>query len=145
MKVYDNGSFSFATGTSNSRTDVQTDISLNVNPAGLCLSKKVKVKTQQKGPRGMTTSSLDCTEMTDEYQSPNLPGCKDKTVSSQTFNEQQPSSLISSEQPTSEPNESGRKPCSSEMTYVSSICIINSNTNIMILFTFPQKSPCQAR
>lgn len=60
----------------------------------------------------MAISSPGCIEMFDKDQTPNTPVWMDNSVSSQTLlNEQLPSSLMSSDQPTAEAYESGRKPC----------------------------------
>lgn len=49
--------------------------------------------------------------MSDKDQTPKTSDCKDNTVLSQPSSyEQQPSSLMSSEQSTAQPHQSGRKP-----------------------------------
>lgn len=95
------------TGNSRSKTDVEANIDLKAR----LLSKEKEIETQHTEQRSMATP-LDCIEMSDKDQTPNTPDCMDKTVLSQTLlNEQLPSSLMTSEQPTAEANESGRKPC----------------------------------
>lgn len=98
------------TDTSNLKADVQGNISTDIKPAALSFSDEVKGETQRKGQRITASSSPDCTEMSDKDQTPNTIDCKDNTVLSQPSSyEQQPSSLMSSEQSTAQPHQSGRK------------------------------------
>lgn len=100
-----------ATETSNSKADVQANISTDIKPAAPSFLDEVKGETQRKGQRSIASSSPDCTEMSDKDQTPNISDCKDNTVLSQPSSyEQQPSSLMSSEQSTAQPHQSGRKP-----------------------------------
>lgn len=96
------------TETSNSKTDVQANISTDIKPAAPSFSDEVKGETQRKGQRITASSSPDCTEMSDKDQTPNTIDCKDNTVLSQPSS-YEPSSLMSSEQSTAQPHQSGRK------------------------------------
>lgn len=106
--------FFIGTETSYSKTDIQANISSDINSAYPIFSEEIQVETQQKGQRSMASSSSYCTEMSDKNKTlpPNTPDCMDKAVSSQTsYKEQQTTSPIASEQPTAEPNDSGKKRC----------------------------------
>lgn len=130
-----------ATETSNSKADVLANISTDIKPAAPSFSDEIKRETQRKGQRSIASSSPDCTEMSDKNQTPKTSDCKDNTVLSQPSSfEQQPSSLMSSEQSTTHPHQSGRKPCflgGDEYLLSKILLYYQLNYNIMILFTFP--------
>lgn len=103
--------------TSNLKADVQANISTDIKPAAPSFSDEIKRETQRKGQRSIASSSPDCTEMSDKDLTPKTSDCKDNTVLSQPSSyEQQPSSLMSSEQSTAQPHQSDGSMLSMKMS-----------------------------